>query len=115
MHYCLQAAQLQTLRSSQQASYNSSKPHVLLELMLLQAEPAGLAGASLQSLYQPAAAAAAFENRMVLGSSYDSGQEEGAVPSAAAAAGAAGNEMNEGDVELLVVVSAASNVPLVPG
>jgi hypothetical protein len=113
----LQAAQLQSVRNSQQASYNTSKPHVLLELMLLQAEPVGLAGASMHSSYKPAAAAvaAAVDNSMLLGSSYDSGQEESAVADAAVAGGAAAGESSEGDVELLVLVSAASNVPLVPG
>lgn len=102
------------MRNSQQASYNTSKPHVLLELMLLQAEPIGLAGASMQSSYKPAAAAA-VDNSMLLGSSYDSGQEESAPADAGVAGVAAAGESSEGDVELLVLVSAASNVPLVPG
>ena len=113
----MQAAQLQTLRNSQQASSHSSKPHMLLELMLLRAEPAGLAPASLQSQL----AAAAVDNSLLLGSSYDSrqGDEDVHIDGAALAAGVVtgvGEDPSCGDgVELLVLVSAASNVPLVPG
>jgi len=102
----LQAAQLQHLRNSQQVNYNSSKPHVLLELMLLHVEPASAwRQPYLHCLEQdtPTAAAAAGTSLM-LGSSFDSTH-----------AAAACDPCSEGDIELHVLVSAASNVPLVPG
>lgn len=109
--FCVQAAQLQSLRSSQQASSgSSSKPHVLLELMLLQAESPGT---GMQSLYQQAACGS-----LALGSSYGSLQDDVTPLGAAAAADAASGDASagsDGDVELWVLVSAASNVPMVPG
>jgi hypothetical protein len=109
--FWLQAAQLQSLRNSQQAgsssSSSSNKPQVLLELMLLQAEPSGAPGAGMQSLFQQAAFGS-----LALGSSYGSLQDDATAAAADAAGGDAGAD---GDVELLVLVSAASNVPLVPG
>lgn len=113
-----QAAQLQSLRNSQQAPYNTNKPNVLLELMLLQAEAPGALSASMQSMYQQATAAAAEAEGMLLGSSYDSRHDDSMFQASAAAAAMAGGDAGggtEGGVELLVLVSAASNVPLVPG
>jgi hypothetical protein len=77
----------------------------------------------MQSLYQQATAGN-VNHSMVLGSSYASRQDDSMFPPAAAAAAAAatatataveGGGGRDGDVELLVLVSAASNVPLVPG
>lgn len=117
--YILQAAQLQGLRNSQQAP-NSSRPHVLVELMLVHADPPGGVGASMQSLYQQATAGN-VNHSMVLGSSYASRQDDSMFPAAVAAAATAAATAgdagggSDGDVELLVLVSAASNMPLVPG
>ena len=114
----LQAAQLQSLRSSQQLSWVTNKPHVLLELMLLHADPPSMCPAGLQPT------AASYQS-MALGSSFDgvqvnaggAGNEQGLSPPAVAptAALGSGGQGSEGDTELHVWVSAASNVPLVPG
>jgi hypothetical protein len=119
----LQAAQLQSLRNSQQMPYSSSTPHVLLELMLLHAQPPGAAGgalnASTQQLYQRAAAPSGFDCSMVLDSSCglpDGGSGAGGIETAGVNADAAGGAAgSEGDVELLVLVSGMRNMPLVPG
>lgn len=89
---------------------------MLLELMLLQAERPGAAGACLQSLCQQAACGS-----FALGSSYGSLQDDvtplgaAAATAAADAAGGDASAGSDGDIELLVLVSAASNVPMVPG
>lgn len=101
---------------------SSSTPHILLELMLLRAQPPGGAGAPLdtstQHLYQQAAAAASagFDSSMPLDSSYDAGlQGSGAYAAVADADAAADAAEPQGDVELLVLVSVIRNMPLVPG
>jgi hypothetical protein len=103
------------MRSSQQVP-NTSRSHVLLELVLLHADIPGGLSTSTQSLYQQATAGN-VNHSMVLGSSYASRQDDSMFPPAAAALTAAGEAgaSSDGDVELLVLVSAASNVPLVPG
>lgn len=120
----LQAAQLQSLRNSQQMPYISSTPNVLLELMLLCAQAPGAAydplDASTQQLYQQAAEAAGFDSSILLDNSSGSetlgGQGAGGIDAAAINADAAADEAgSQGDVELLVLVSGMRNMPLVPG
>jgi hypothetical protein len=111
----LQAAQLQSLRSSLAAGaagnlYGSSDTQVLLELMLLDA---GLANnynssSSFNCIMSPAGAGyPASPSTQQL--PQDSSRGEQAIEAAAAAAAAASG------VTLSVLVSAAVNLPLVPG
>lgn len=136
---CLQAAQLQSLRSSQQPNRSNSKPQVLLELMLLHADApsdaVGMTSSSSSSVgYQRplntstaaamARAAAAAAGGGPPTSGYSSGDElEDGFDMPATlradaddtAASFHSNSERGGDLQLLVLVSAASNVPLVPG
>lgn len=83
---------------------------MLLELMLLQAEAPGPPAVTRQGLNQHHAAATR-DSCTLLGSSYDSPPAATATAAVAASSGLC----SEWDTEVLVWVSAASNIPLVPG
>jgi hypothetical protein len=113
--FTVQAAQLQSLRSSLAAGaagnlYGSSYTQVLLELMLLDAGLAKTCNSSsnFNCIMAPAGAGcpASSSTQQLL---QDSSSGEQAVEAAAAAAAAASG------VTLSVLVSAAVNLPLVPG